>query len=89
VAADGERLEQSLAPEAMRGRVIAAIDPVALALLPAGALLGGVIAKAYGTMTVMILCGGGTMLISLALPGSRLRQVRDVTAAATVRSEEV
>ncbi len=59
-------LIQALAPPALRGRLTALFSLLYWGLMPAGALVGGIVAEAVGARTTLLLFGIGILSVSLA-----------------------
>ena len=75
-------LRQALTPDHLRGRVSATGVLFGWGPLPAGALLGGVLANAYGTQVVF--AGGAILIAALSLPAARAL----TTAAVAIAESE-
>jgi hypothetical protein len=74
-------LRQKLAPQDQMGRVIAASRTLAWAGLPFGALLGGILAGAFGIVPVYLAGSIGVLVVTLALTRTALYQDRVMATA--------
>ena len=60
-------LRQAATPEHLRGRVTSTLIFLAVSLAPLGSLLGGVLGTWLGLRPTIAICGGGGLLLGLAL----------------------
>jgi len=74
-------LQQALTPEHLRGRVKASALLLGWGPLPVGALLGGVIAHAFGTQVVF--AGGALLIAALFIPATRALTTQAVSISET------
>lgn len=65
--ATSNTLLQTLAPDALRGRIMALFSMMFMGVAPFGALLAGFLAESLGAQTTVALCGAACLLGSLAL----------------------
>ena len=69
-------LRQSVAPEAVLGRVNAGMRMLQLGILPIGALCGGLLAARLGVRPTLALAAAGLLLSTLWLAASPIRRLR-------------
>ena len=65
--ATSNTLLQTLAPDALRGRIMALFSMMFMGVAPFGALLAGFLAESLGAQTTVALCGAACLLGSLVL----------------------
>lgn len=66
-------------PERMRGRLVGAFSSINYGIRPAGALLGGVLAQAWGPRSTILLAAGLGLAALIPLRRSPLRGVRSLS----------
>ncbi|HXM58725.1 MAG TPA: MFS transporter [Candidatus Dormibacteraeota bacterium] len=71
-------LRQAITPEAMQGRMNATIRFLIWGTIPAGALLGGVLAGTVGLRPALLLAGGLSLLACLPVALSPVRRLREI-----------
>jgi len=83
-------LRQAAAPDALRGRVIATMICLTVAIAPLGGLAGGWVAEHLGLRATMFFAGGGAIaLVLLAAWASPLLRLRSLDEAQPRRVESV